>query len=103
WQNMFGRYLDDAGVAVTKASTFEEALSILGREFFHIALVDMSLIGDANRDGIKILETLYADPREGTSGVLITAYGSPAEGADAARIGAFHVLNKANLKDYAAV
>jgi ActR/RegA family two-component response regulator/transposase len=97
WQSSFIRYLTDGGFAATKASTLEQAENLLNREFFHVAMVDMSLVGDADRSGLKVLRKIHA-MREGTSGMLLTAYGSPEEGAEAIGAGAFHVFDKRKLE-----
>jgi ActR/RegA family two-component response regulator len=97
WRDSFGRYLSDAGLVPTTATSLKEAEDLLDREFFHVALVDLSLVEENNRDGLSILRKIYQELREGTAATLITAYGGVEEGAEANTYGA-HVIQKPNAK-----
>lgn len=93
WQDSFGRYLRDCGLDPTVVSSFKEANDLLDKEFFHVALVDLSLVEENNRDGLLVLNKIYADLQEGTAAILITAYGGVEEGAQANTYGA-QVISK---------
>lgn len=94
WQHSFSRYLEEAGLIVSRTSSLSETESLLDQEFFHVALVDLSLVGSENRDGLKILTKIYQELREGTEAILLTAYGGLEVGAEANSYGAFKVFEK---------
>lgn len=98
WQDVFARYLTDSGLMATKASSLREADDLLAREFFHVALVDLSLIENDNQDGLKVLEKIYWELGEGTAGILLTAYGTVEEGAAASSYGA-KVMSKTHASN----
>ena len=101
WLRKFVRLLSGAGVSViATAQTLTEVSDRLDREFFHVSLIDMSLVGSRNRDGLKVISKIYQQ-NEGAEAILATAYGHPQEGHEATRHGAFDVLSKEHL-DYAA-
>jgi ActR/RegA family two-component response regulator len=102
WQETFAGHLADAGLEPTTVSTRAAAERILERQFFHLALVDLSLIGDDNRDGLGIIRKIHQQLREGTVSLLLTAYGTVEEGAEAKDYGALAAVAKARI-DYASL
>ena len=98
WQDNFSRYLSGAGLIPEVASSAIEAEGMLEKNFYHVALVDLSLVGDDNREGNQIIRKIYQQLGEGTEAILLTAYGNVEEGAEAERYGAFDVLSKQTLR-----
>jgi ActR/RegA family two-component response regulator len=97
WQSIFVRCLGEGGLSVVAARSLSEAEHFLEREFFHVALVDLSLIGDDNRDGLKVVQKIYAELNEGGQALLLTAFGGMEEGYEAKAYGAFDALSKRKL------
>lgn len=97
WQSIFTRCLVEAGFSAARASSFNEAQQLLDREFFHVALVDLSLVGEENRDGLKVLRRIYVESNEGGHGILLTAFGTIEEGFEAKSYGAFDAISKRKL------
>jgi ActR/RegA family two-component response regulator len=94
WRNLFERCMAAASIKATTVGSLRDALSVLDREFFHVALVDLSLVGDENRDGIQVIRKIYSEPKEGTEAILLTAYGGVEDGAEVASLGAYRVFSK---------
>lgn len=97
WRRNFARYLSDAGLEPILASSLSEGQNLLDRQFFHVALVDLSLVGNENRDGLKVIQKIYQQLHEGTAGILLTAFGGVEEGAEAKVYGAFDVIGKQRI------
>lgn len=94
---MYKRFFEDAGFAVHTADSFPSAIQLIEREFFHVAAVDLSLFGEKNRDGLKIVRKFYHELKEGTEAVLLSAYGTMEIGADAKEYGAFGIIEKKSV------
>jgi CheY-like chemotaxis protein len=57
WQNALNEALADAGYHVCIAASYAEAMDALGRQRFHLAVID-PVLDDANRrnrDGLRVL------------------------------------------------
>lgn len=98
WQATFARALNEGGLSADRVSSLSEAENRLDREFFHVALVDLSLVENDNLDGLQVMRKIYDELREGTAAILLTAYGGAPEGAEAKGIGAFEVFSKRKLE-----
>ncbi len=62
WQDTFGEVLTDAGYQVCVAASYAEAMDALGRQRFHLAVID-PVLDDANRrnrDGLRVLRHILA-------------------------------------------
>ena len=96
WQAELEKIAVKNGFEVWKAATPADAFKAIDRQFFHAALVDLSLAADDPKDtsGLKILEWLRT-LKEGTQSVLITAHGTMDAGFKAgAKFGASAVIAK---------
>jgi len=95
--DMYTRFFEGAGFSVQTADSFQSGVRLIDREFFHVAAVDLSLVGDRNQDGLKIIESIYKSLKEGTEAILLSAYGTMEVGARAKDLGAFAVIEKENV------
>jgi len=98
FREMFSRYFNYEGFTVSTADSFRSGIKLIEKEFFHVAAVDLSLIGDRNRDGLKIIQKIYQELKEGTEAILLSAFGTMEIGAKAKEYGAFAIIEKKNVK-----
>ncbi len=82
--------LENEGYSVLRAETAAEANSLLARESFHVALLDLRL-GDV--DGIDVLRYLKTKQPDCTA-IMLTGYASLESAIDAIRHGAYDYLIK---------
>jgi DNA-binding NtrC family response regulator len=62
WQDALNEALTDAGYHVCLAASYAEAMDVLGRRHFHLAIID-PVLDDANRrnrDGLRVLQHILA-------------------------------------------
>ncbi len=62
WQEALDETLTDAGYRVCLAASYAEAMDALGRQHFHLAIID-PVLDDAdrrNRDGLRVLRHILA-------------------------------------------
>lgn len=97
FRDMYTRFFEDAGFSVQTADSFQSGSKLIEREFFHVAAVDLSLYGERNQDGLRIIDRIYKDLKEGTETILLSAYGTMEIGAEAKDLGAFAVIEKENV------
>ena len=60
WQDALNEALTDAGYHVCVAASYAEAMDALGRQRFHLAIID-PVLDDANRrnrDGLRVLRNI---------------------------------------------
>jgi CheY-like chemotaxis protein len=69
--------LEKEGYRVWTAGRLPEALDLLDRHFFHVAIVDIRLVDDqpGNQDGIEVVKRI-SQADEGTRAIIITAFGT---------------------------
>jgi DNA-binding NtrC family response regulator len=62
WQDALNEMLTDAGYHVCLAASYAEAMDALGRQRFHLAIIDPVLddTDRRNRDGLRILQHILA-------------------------------------------
>lgn len=82
--------LSDCGYAVSVAHCGEEALALVGREPFDVALLDLKMPG---MDGLMLFREIRK-LRADTVGVIVSAYATGETAAQALQAGAWRVLNK---------
>lgn len=75
WQNIFGEIVSDAGFKSFRVSTYRDALAVLAKQTFSLAIVDISLVArnHADRGGVKILKTIASLPA-GLPAIVVTGY-----------------------------
>ncbi len=76
-EKILGGILTDAGYTVRTASTIEETLGLLEREYFHVVLADIcfSMSDHTNQDGVRTIG-MVAALDEGTSAIVLTGFGT---------------------------
>src|SRR4051812_2424864 len=84
------RALQDRGLTVTGAGTFDEAIAIAEAETPELALVDLKLPGRSGLDVVAALKTLDAT----TNVIVLTGYGSIATAVESVKRGASTYLTK---------
>lgn len=89
---MAQRFFEGRGFSVTVAKTLDEFRAVASRGFT-AALVDCSLVGALNRDGLRIVQELKAASPL-TFVILFTASQEPTLFDEAKRMGADEVLLK---------
>jgi ActR/RegA family two-component response regulator len=99
YQGIYRRYFERRGFDVATADSFQAASRRLDLEFFHVAAIDFSLLGDRNADGLRILARISRELKEGTETILLSAFGSMEVGAAAKEFGAYAVVEKPNLEE----
>ena len=82
--------LSEEGYRVETAADVAEALSLLEREEFHVALVDQKL---PDESGIQLLKRIKAKRPE-TQVIIMTAFGKYANAIEAARAGCYDYVGK---------
>ena len=62
WQDTLSEALTDAGYHVCVAASYAEAMNALGRQRFHLAIIDPVLddTNRRNRDGLRVLRHILA-------------------------------------------
>jgi DNA-binding NtrC family response regulator len=94
-RDSLAEFLGQEGFRVTVCGTAEEALELLGRRHYDVALCDVQLPG---MDGIELLERLLKISPQ-TFVLLITAYGTVENAVEAFQRGAHDYLMKPILLD----
>lgn len=76
WVEFLREVPEEARCEVRIATSLAEARGLIEREFFHVALVDLSLTEDeSDRGGLRVLGWLN-DLKEGTQSILVTLHGT---------------------------
>jgi CheY-like chemotaxis protein len=77
WRKLYQKVLEKEGYRVWAAGSLPEALDLLDRHFFLVAVVDIRLVDDqpGNQDGIEVLKRI-SQADEGTRVIIITAFGT---------------------------
>jgi two-component system, sporulation sensor kinase E len=84
------QYISERGYRVTTAASASEALDVIGRERFDVALIDLKL---PDRAGLELLDPLArANPR--AKCVIMTAFASVESTIEALRLNAFDYITK---------
>lgn len=98
WGNVLKRLLENTGLSVTIARSYEEAVNLIRRQFFHLLISEIHLKLDdwETKEGFRILE-ISRELEEGTQVILITGYGTMEDGVEAMSKGAFHLQDKASF------
>ncbi|MEA2605068.1 MAG: hypothetical protein QOF89_6060 [Acidobacteriota bacterium] len=88
-----GDYLSRCGYEVDRASSREQAGSLLAAGAYALVVVDLRLGVHEPRGGLDVLRRLRERQPE-TPAILLTAYGSAEVEAELARLGAVRLLSK---------
>lgn len=99
FQEMFEDVLKSHNFEVDLAGSLEEALAKLAKQFYFLAIIDLSLVpeDENNRDGLKVMERIF-HLNEGTATLLATAFGTYDAARDAAiKYGAAELIEKKGL------
>jgi DNA-binding NtrC family response regulator len=82
--------LKGEGYEVSSAASAEEAMSVLGAEYFHVVVSDMRMGGASGLDLLAWLRTNCPE----TELILLTAYGSVEGAVESMKLGAYDYLCK---------
>jgi two-component system response regulator GlrR len=82
--------LESARHRVTTASTEEEAMDVLRKKVFDLAIIDLQL---GSQDGISLMEEVH-QLRPDLPAIILTAFGSIESAVEAMKKGAFNYLTK---------
>jgi len=96
WQNMIARFLG-SDYTLYFAQTLDEAVNLLDRYFFHVALVDLKLDekDPENWEGMEVVKRV-SQLKHGTQFIVFTSYPTPENVREAAiEYGAFDSIDKA--------
>ena len=88
--DFFQELLSKDGYVVKVARTGEEGLAAMGKEFFHLAIVDKNLPGMNGLEVIKRSKEMSPD----TQIIIVTAYGSLESVMEAIKLGVLNYLTK---------
>jgi DNA-binding NtrC family response regulator len=95
-RNLLNHVLTQAGYEVVEAPGGEEALNILQRETFDIALLDIQM---PNINGIQVLKYLQKNSPS-TKAIMLTGYAGLKNAMEAKQFGATDFINKPyNIED----
>jgi DNA-binding NtrC family response regulator len=74
WRNTFETILKNEGYTVVTAANFDKASSLLGKQSFDVAIIDIRLKDWDVKDqkGMELLNKI--DPKLGTQVIIMTAY-----------------------------
>ncbi len=73
WGEILAELLSDEGLATDVASGYAEAVALVKEKRHRLAVVDLSLGGYMNRDGLRVLEAIRShDP--GCAAILLSGY-----------------------------
>jgi ActR/RegA family two-component response regulator len=102
WHKILRGVPEEANCLVTFASSLEAARREVERQFFHVALVDLSLVlgDDTNKSGLLVVDWFH-DLREGTQSILVTIHGTLEVGFDVAHRGAVGAISKKGFETQA--
>ena len=78
WRSLLSELLADAGYQVRASSSYVEAIGLLKREEWQVAVVDLSLassLTEENRDGYRLLTTMQ---KAGVPVIVVSGYAEPA-------------------------
>lgn len=75
WQHIYSEIISDAGYDPQVVTSYREALTSLANRRYALAIVDMSLSETdyANRDGLRVLRQIAANP-EPLPAIVVTGY-----------------------------
>jgi CheY-like chemotaxis protein len=93
-------YLRNEGYIVDEAETLSQALDLVERKTYHVALIDIMLSKNAaNRDGFKVVAKLR-ELNEGTARIVLSQQDNPQLAADAVpKYGASGYLAKPTIRN----
>ena len=90
FRELCGRFLSGLGHKTVPARDGQEALSLLRREWFDVALVDLRL---PKLDGLQLVKIIKAE-KPSPEVVILTGYGSISSAVEAMRLGAYDYVTK---------
>lgn len=94
-EDVIGDTLRNLGYDVRTASTIEETIHILHREFFHVVTIDLSFSEDHSIAEGKQTMHLLNSLNEGTKAIVLTGYGTVDMAVEALKeFKVFHFLQK---------
>jgi DNA-binding response OmpR family regulator len=88
-----GDYLSRCGYAIDRASSREEAESLLATRVYALVVIDLRLGATEPRGGLDVLGRLR-ERQPKTPAILLTAYGSAEVEAELAGLGGVRLLSK---------
>lgn len=94
--DLISDYLDGRGFGVTTTMSGEEAVSIVQKDLFHIAVVDLHLPGMTGSDLLKAIKEIRPDVQV----VMITGYGTIRDAVECMKLGASDFITKPILLDH---
>ncbi len=90
FRELCARFLSTQGHKTVPARDGQEALSLLRREWFDVALVDLRL---PKLDGLQLVKIIKAE-KPSPEVVILTGYGSISSAVEAMRLGAYDYVTK---------
>ncbi len=90
FRELCARFLQSQGHKTAPARDGQEALSLLRREWFDVALVDLRL---PKLDGLQLVKIIKAE-KPSPEVVILTGYGSISSAVEAMRLGAYDYVTK---------
>jgi len=89
-RNLLSRVLSTEGYDIVTASDGSEAIDILGRESFDVALLDILM---PRENGFTVLKHI-TEHHPGTKSIMLTAYNSLQSAIDSKKYGAAEFISK---------
>ena len=89
-RNALRKFFEKDGFDVKVVHTGKEALELLSKQTFNLALIDLRL---PDLDGLSLVEKIEKECPE-TSSIVMTGYGSIESSIEAIKKGAFHYITK---------
>lgn len=94
--DLIADYLTDRGFDVVTSTTGEEAVSVVQKDLFHIAIVDLHLPGMTGAELLKNIKKTRQDVQV----IMITGYGTIRDAVECMKLGASDFITKPILPDH---
>jgi DNA-binding NtrC family response regulator len=89
-RSVLAKLLSEEGHEVVEASSGEEALEYIKKEYFHLVITDLKMSGMSGSDLMKVVRKLNPDIQF----IIITSYASLNTAITAVRLGAYDYLTR---------
>ena len=99
WRDLLCVALDGEGHTVECVATANDALAMIVRRYYHVAILDLNLkeLEEQNSDGIRVLRAIH-ERGEPTKAIVLTAFGTVSLAIEAFRdLGVFDFVEKQAL------